>query len=347
MPDEKMTPEEQSALDEKQLHKQLGAYVEVAKHKLGRTPTLEEVQNLLSGGKAPGTESDTPVASEPDGVNTPSAGEAPPKEMANTVHAEPEMEKDDSNKSDLQDVAPEGEPKILHLKVYFGLSPHPETGEKQADPHKVLFYEDPVGGSCYDCQAQEWLAERPEILEHLSSRPVQYDEKDIVGAIAHGVMDDSDYAALEKVGMLGETPKRLWELTKRLQTQVDQYEDLQKSAAVEGEEVDPDYEENGNADKPIHGGDDVMASMMEAAAGAYGDADIDIEALPPSEENIQKIMAIAFAKAKTGMEDQIREIVREEMELMMHAYGNKDETTEEFEATEELPPNVDIQEQVE
>jgi hypothetical protein len=327
MPDRTLTPEEKSALDEKQLKKQLESYVEVAKHQLGRTPSLEDIQNLLGGGTKPGEAVATPVASE---TVESQAGSSP-----------------EAQKSEMTDV--EKEPRIMRLKVYYGLAAG-EGGEKKPDPAKILFYEDPDSGSCYDCAQQQWLDKKPNVLEHLSSRPVQYDERDIVASIANGVMEDSDYEALHKVGAIGETPQKLWDLTKRLKTQVAELEKSSSEGIEEdGEEpiIDSDYV----TEAPTGSG--VLSEMFSLAGVDMEGSEIARQLEDHSDEypvqipnNVQQIMEIAMARAMTGMEDSIREIVREEIEIYLCSSNESALPDENFEEVQEVTPVAPVDDEV-
>src|SRR5690606_1340782 len=121
-------------------------------------------------------------------------------------------------------VEEEREPKILHYKVYYGMklgkSP---TGEQTRvpDPKRALFFES-KDGRCYDTKQHSWCPERPEILDHLQSRPLMFDEQghDIMSALLHGVMDDEDFQDLDKAELLNDHHKKIYALNKQLQTQV-------------------------------------------------------------------------------------------------------------------------------
>jgi len=165
----------------------------------------------------------------------------------------------------------EGEPKILKLKVYYGMS------NQSPDKGKILFYET-ADGKTFDCSNQSWMGTRPEILDHLPNRPIEYDEdgRDVMRAIVNGVVDDDDYSELDKSGLLNNDNKKIYSLCKNVGELKGQMQTLEKSQ----EEQIPSQELNespvmqnptqvvpGNA-KPLTpdvAGDDLIAQIMQSA----------------------------------------------------------------------------------
>jgi hypothetical protein len=203
-------------------------------------------------------------------------------------------------------------PRILDMHVIHGLG-----ADKKPDPHKILFYHDTVGDKYYDCESHEWCDEKPMVVDHLHNRPIIYNDQDIVAAIAHGVMDDNDYEALDKSSLLGELPKRLWGHIKNLKDLVEQQEKMAKSEEEEvGSEMssDPALGAEGYDPQGESSSDDLLD-------------DIDADEMP-GENVIQMIMAQALSKA----DDRLREIVREEIAKLL---SGDDESSEQEQPMEE------------
>jgi len=191
-------------------------------------------------------------------------------------------------------------PRILDMKVIYGLGDGGAGGERKPDPHKVLFYHDTVGDRFYDCGKQEWCSDKPSVVEHLPSRPLLHNDQDVIAAIAHGVMDDADFDALDKSGMMGEMPKKLWGHIKHLKKL---HEDLEREQHAlskaddesQGEPMDRDLHPEG------HAGEESQAAAPEGDGRVAGD------------DVISEIVRLAMADS----DDRIREIVREELAKML------------------------------
>lgn len=289
--------------EDKELKKLLDSYLAVAKHKLGRTPSLEELQSMLAEEKG---------SSAPD-----NAGYAQPEQLPQGME---QMHKETETQP--QDVAKE--PKILRTLIYYGMESD-KDGQRKPNPNKILFYEDPQENKVYDCNDGKWLDSRPSVLDHLQSRPVEFNERDIVSAIAHGIVDDEDYESLDKAGMITDTPKQLWAKFKDLSEKMSTLKELKKSEdpledgfepeseqldEESAEPVDSDYTAGMEAEGLEEGqglsfasdempGDDVLSEMMEAAMSDYG--------LSPQ------------------MENSIRALIRDEISNMSrHSYDDQD-----------------------
>ena len=304
-PDSEKVADQAAKLAEKNTKQQIDSYYEVAKHRLGRAPTMEEVIEVMSEGD-PAQKSEHP---ESEQVLMPNE-ESPegPEELTG--------------------------PRILHMKVYHGMKDG-EEGTREPDEGKILYYESPEGG-VYDCSTQEWQDDRPSIVDHLHSRPMQYEEKDLVAAIVNGVMDDDDYTALDEVGMMGDSPRQLWDLTKRLQTQVEDLEQSQEELPDHLGKSDDSDEEEG-----LSGDSGQMDSEYEAEESEpVGNSD-ELTSEGDTEEVqgtdlIAEVVRSAMSEALTGpyLEASIRKIVREEMS------GGKKE--EEIPQNEEITVDTDV-----
>jgi len=302
-----VTPQVDPQEKEKENKRLYESYVTVLKHKLGRDPEMAEIQDAMS--KDLKKDSSLPTAQS---VQSPVGAEG-------------------ADKSEMQDT---DMPNILKVKVYYGMSDG-EEGESQPDPHKILFYENP-DGKCYDCNHGEWMQQRPPILDHLNSRLVSDHEKDILSVIAHGVMDDNDYSSLEKRGLVPDSGKAIWGLKKKLQRDTEQLKILEKSENVPPEETegqDNDYDD----------ADDYQVSIESGVNQELSNPPIDItegemEIIEQVGEDVFiKIMQIAQAKALTGMEDQIRAIVHDEIENISNSMDTDDVYEEDV--SEEIPEN--------
>jgi len=270
-------PEQEAKQAEKDTKKTLESYYEVAKHRMGRAPTPEEVLRIMSESKdMTKAESEHPQSEQV----------MMPNEQA------PEGSEEDSEGS--------GCPSILDMKVYHGMK------DGVPDASKILFYED-TDGDVFDTANQEWMDGRPDYIDHLHSRPIQNDETDIIAAIAHGVMGDDDFDTLDKAGMIGSNSKKLWELKNKLQGQIEQLEQSQAGDFDEGLEKSEDFEE----DDEIQSDD---SSMEYSESDQEVESNGDDEELA-GEDHLSEIVQSAMAAALAGphLEATIRAIVRQEM----------------------------------
>lgn len=209
---------------DKALKSQVEAYIEVAKHKFGRTPTLEEVISLMADQEAEPTEK-TMDLSEVVHVNE---NESLPRteHHEDALHKDANLEQLDGEPS-LEPEIDMDRPDLLDMMVYYGLNA--ET--RQPDENRILFYENGLTGECYDCSKNEWLPEKPSVLDHLPCRGIQATDQDMVAAIAHGVMSESDYEKLEKDGVINDLPRAMWKAMSDLSMKLAEKEELEKSAA--------------------------------------------------------------------------------------------------------------------
>jgi len=263
---------------EKDTKKLIDSHMAVLKHKLGRSPTTDEIAKALTDVKAP-----------------------------------------DSGVGDVA-TAPEdatAEPKILKLKAYYGMSSKKtDKGDtKEPDPNKVLFYEH-GDGRCFDCSNQQWSDKKPDLLNHLPSRPLMFDSKntDIIRAIVNGVVDDEDFTELDKSGALNDDSRKVYNLQKRAKEVA---ASLEKSEEIETDGEEPaattmNVEETSAAVQPKQGIDVVKDFMdtvgiqqsMEAIQENFGQEGADL---------FSEIMKAALA----DVDEKTRMLVREEMDSYM------------------------------
>jgi hypothetical protein len=104
-------------------------------------------------------------------------------------------------------------PKCLSYSIFHG-----------KDPQRPLYYHDPSDMGYFDVQKGMWQLDKPELLDHLTSREPQ--SQDLAHMILHGIMDDGDYDRLDKAGMIDESGKALREKLGMLK---DRHQELQKS----------------------------------------------------------------------------------------------------------------------
>ena len=253
---EEQKPVDKSAEDEKNVKKQINSYLEVAKHKYGRVPTIEELQAMING------DENASIAG--------AMGHSP-------------------SDADLSKEAPEASngPKVLGCHIYFGYSKD-KDGQRKPDQKKILFYEMPQG--VYNVSHGQWESSRPEILDHLPTRDMENTDEDLMQAIMHGIVDEEDYDQLDKSGILSDNTRTLWskhsELSK-LKKQMAESEELNKSEdeLIDNSEYDYAYDQewaNANLgpsgfvpdyfDLPMSDvfeiqlpGDDLIAEIMSAA----------------------------------------------------------------------------------
>lgn len=133
------------------------------------------------------------------------------------------------------------EPRILSFKIFHG-----------RNPQTPVYYYDPSTSGYFDTHARNWANDRPPLCEHLTERDIG--TSDVFDAILHGVMDDQDYAALEKMNIIDDRSKQLW---KKLSTLATQTNMMMKS--VEGEE---------NPDAPAPKLPNVPSPEAESSSGS-------------------------------------------------------------------------------
>jgi hypothetical protein len=295
--DQKKPKVDENKEQEKQLKKLLESYTAVAAHKLGRPPSLEELNEMLN-----------------------ESGSTEPKDELEKTEGDPDSSEEPGEH--------DGVPNILKTLLFYGMSD--KDGQRSPAPDKVLFYKHP-DGRYYDCSSNSWSNEEPPMCAHLPSRTLGQgkmsdNERDIVSAIAHGVMDDEDYNTLNETGMISPSAQKVWELSKRALTL---HDDLEKSLTEGGDEdedmgsmdqeveVDPDLLPGSGGEE----GTNVFAGILEGV-GISGTEDIDdFDEGDPGTNVAAQIMEAAKVAVgyvmQTEFEDRVRAIVQEEIQKIM------------------------------
>lgn len=315
------TREQLTKEEEKNLHSQMEAYIEVAKHKLGRTPTVEELIELMSSKEEEPVEKteDLSAVVAPDPQAVPGVVSTDELSMSGGLDA----------------------PALTQMLVYYGMSDN--NGTRAPDPSKILFYEDPLTGACYDTNLGEWSDERPSMLDHLMSRPIQNDENDILSAIAHGIVSDEDFEMLDRAGLIGETPKKIFQIMTQMQQDMDMLEELKMQSSQEQFDI-----ENLQDDGLMKSDDGELAEESEPEDEEWPEDDFvpqnvedqnipsngDHSELMESEGIIDEIIKLACEAAQSQntreLEPLIRKICREEI----LKYVNEPEEEEDLQPEE-------------
>lgn len=269
--------------EKKNTKKTIDSYLNVLSTELGREPSFDEFKQYLS---KQATTIDSPVAKESKPIEN--------------------VEKFDENQVQENPQQNDSLPKILKIKIFYGLSD--KDGQKSPDPDRVLYYTSPEG-YCYDCKHKKWLDETPAVLDHLHSRPIESTEKDIIRAIAHGIMDEDDINALNNKGLISDSAMLLWDKIKKLNQLYSEYDEMNKADPAELE--DPIHN-----DEIVNTNDD---SYTDTEIGLQGDsfiesADLDDENAAEifGEDNLTKIIQLAFAEPKN--KEIIRSMIQEEIQ---------------------------------
>lgn len=213
------------------------------------------------------------------------------------------MELNDNEIKDIEENKKPAFPKILDVKIHYGLSE--QNGEKKPDPQKILFYSYP-DGSCYDCDSQQWLDKKPAVCDHLPTRDIEASEQDLISAIAHGVMDDEDYEILDKNGIISEVPKKLWENIKKLKKL---HEDILKERQVNEDLNKAENEQMENKDNLAKQKELSEENVMPEENNDNIKEEINLNQRELGEDVVSQIISRALDEA----DDRIRQIVREEI----------------------------------
>jgi hypothetical protein len=351
------TPEDLAKDHEKNLANTFDAYVTVYKNQNnGKLPSMEDISKMLAQKSSPEAQaSATPMATLSSGGRMMDPkGQTHQEVKGKNTTSENSLEKntEDQENNDIMDG-----PRLIHMRVYYGMSG--DGDQKQPDPNKIMYYESPKDKTWYDTVSQQWLGEAPHMAQHLQSRPITFSEKDIVAAIAHGVMGDDDYEALDKAKMLDDTPKRLWALTKKLKGL---NEELSKSEESEKEDENDKEEKEKNSNQESKKEDDKKTSEQKGAskntreagrsamddstwsdsssssgASSIGGGDYEEESRPDFSDSDGEGYAkgedvvAAFLEAVKGsgeMDMQIRDIVRQELAALGFLLQADDEFTD-------------------
>lgn len=269
--------QDQKKNEQKELQNLLNSYVSVLTNKLGRTPTIEEVNQALSEGNAQNSEQ------------------------------KPDQNLDQLSQSAMTDIPPSSdEPKILKMKVYYGMSKS-DTGQFTYDPYQILYYENGDNGEVYDVGNKDWTSDRPGMMDHLQSRDINFEEKDILYAMIHGILDDDDYSKLDSKGMITPVAKSVWDKIQKIHSDMGKLESLEKSDENPDDQIEEDknvqdleIKEESDIDDQVEEviGDDLVSQIMQACMQKVSESVID--------------------------ENYIRQIVRDEIKQMANS-GNYDD----------------------
>jgi hypothetical protein len=275
----------------KELKKLMESHLAVLEHKLGHAPSMQEMLAFLS------ETNDAPKAA-PDAAPSQDQDGQPQADAADPSTGEAEL----------------GEPKILGCKAYYGMTKG-QDGSRTSDPRKVLFYEMPAG-DVYDCNTQEWCPERPQVLDHLNSRGLEYDENghDIMAAIVNGVLDEDDYSALDKCDMLNDHHRKVWELNKRLQENL---AGLQKSETFVEESVESDLPDEAPSEG-YYGPSEGSVNVLQDFQGVTGSGPQEV--YESEGEEGQDVFSEIVRAALGDIDQRIKDIVRQEFGQYMDQF---------------------------
>lgn len=280
----------------KDLKKLFDSHVAVLTHKLGRTPTMEEVNASIAG--------IGPEESQSQGQDQNlSQGEAVSGEEAG------------------EDI-----PRILQYKVYYGMKKSQDQNgneSRQPDPTNILFYFDPTQNRYYDVSSRNWTADKPSVIDHLNERQLEdYDEgADIRDAIINGVLEDDDFEKLSRCdGMVDDRIKKLYGLMKTVKEAQMSISSMAKSEGEAEPEVLPESGLEENIKNPESGANVVESFMDVTGVPSASEEGEQLEVVPGDDINVQ---ILAGAKGH-GVEKRIRAWIREEFEKI------KDEIREEM-----------------
>jgi hypothetical protein len=199
------------------------------------------------------------------------------------------------------------EPRILSFKLFHG-----------RNPQSPVYYHDPSTSSYFDTHGRQWLNERPPLCDHLNERDLN--TSDVFDAILHGVMDDEDYGALEKMNLIDDRSKQLW---KKLTTLADQTNMMMKSV-----ETEPSEGEEGAASPrptpPAAEGESSSGSnpfqQIKSGAGVVDSVPSAPEAA--GENMVEKIMSTAQQKQPVVANEPVdyehlQRLIQQEIALSM------------------------------
>lgn len=307
-------PVEPGKEERAQLKKLMDSHMTILEHRLGRPAQMNELLDMLKEGEEVQQSAGAPQATQAAAPQTqPTSGQQPNQEQAGLA---------------------EQAPKILSMKVFYGMGGEGEA--KKPDPNKILFYKT-HDNKWYDTHNQSWCPTAPTYADHLPSRDLNFNEKDLVAAIAHGVMDDQDYESLDKAGMITDLPRQLWTKVRHLR---DLTEQMSKSEPVEAEEeveasesYSPTEGEtsDGNGDNPP--GTDVTAEFRKTA----GVQDQLEEAELVGENLIEQIMEAAMESLTGSLEEQVVKIL---IKYGVLVESNADFETQETASRDTLDPEA-------
>lgn len=205
------------------------------------------------------------------------------------------------------------DPRILYFKIYYG-----------RNSENPLYYFDPTTNGWFDTEARTWQDNTPPIASHLNQRDIG--GADVFDAILHGVVDDEDYEALQKMNLIDDRSRQLWT---KLGSLYNQTQAMQKS--IEGE-ANPDLKPEApkSNDAPVNeasSGSNPFGEILKGAGVSASDM-IQEPNSPAGENMVEQINKVANAPASNSQQQQatssgvdmeaIRRMVRSEI---AHALG--------------------------
>lgn len=220
------------------------------------------------------------------------------------------------------------DPRILYFKIYYG-----------RNSENPLYYFDPTTNAWFDTESRTWQDNTPPIASHLNERDIG--TSDVFDAILHGVVDDEDYESLQKMNLIDDRSKQLWNKLGSLYTQT---QAMQKSL---DEQANPDLKPEAPVSKesPVNEASSGSNPFGEILKGAgVSSSDMIQEPNSPAGENlVEQINQAANApatnaqqQASTGLDyDAVRRIVRAEI---AKALGQSIESLDKEEAPAANPP---------
>jgi hypothetical protein len=194
----------------KELKKLINSYIQVMTHQLGREPTPEEFFAAITGSDEDQSQDKPEKAQKSQDDNN----------IAQEDHALGALSALQTENS--------GVPEVLDTKAYFGVDEN-----KNPDPRKLLYFEHPNGG-VYDIHDGRWLQSKPEVLNHLPSRPIYHDDHDMMNLILHGIMNHGEYESLKGAGVLSKNAEKLWDMHSELQSKWHEINSVRSELQAQG-----------------------------------------------------------------------------------------------------------------
>jgi hypothetical protein len=202
------------------------------------------------------------------------------------------------------------DPRILYFKIYYG-----------RNSENPLYYFDPTTNGWFDTEARAWQDTVPPILSHLNERDIG--TTDVFDAILHGVVDDEDYEALQKMNLIDDKSRQLWTKLNSLYTQT---QAMQKSMEEQADPtLKPEAPKTGQS--PVNepsSGSNPFGEILKGAGVSSADM-IQNPNSPAGENLVAKIMQASTEQKEAAVNsapavdmEAIRRMVRAEI---AHALG--------------------------
>jgi len=197
------------------------------------------------------------------------------------------------------------DPRILYFKIYYG-----------RNSENPLYYFDPTTNAWFDTESRVWQDNTPPIASHLNERDIG--TTDVFDAILHGVVDDEDYEALQKMNLIDDRSKQLWNKLGSLYTQT---QAMQKSLDEQNNpDLKPDMPKEASPVNEASSGSNPFNEILKGAGVSASDM-IQEPNSPAGENLVEQINQAANApasnaqqQASTGLDyDAVRRIVRAEI----------------------------------